>query len=83
MCQCFCYYRKIITERALEKDTLDAQAAELERQKRLAEIKKTMLKQQTRIKQEFEEQKPVIKPEKDSQLKSLLQCKYTWRDMKT
>ena len=76
-----CYpYRKIITEGNLEKDTLDAQAAELERQKRLADIKKSMLlKQQAEIK--LENEKKAAKPEKDSQLKSLLQGLFFINDL--
>ncbi|XP_053377474.1 helicase ARIP4-like [Mercenaria mercenaria] len=61
--------RKILSENKLEKETLDAQAAELERQRRLQELKKQQLASLLHVSQEKEPKK-----EKDSQLKSLLQA---------
>lgn len=62
----FC--RKILSENKLEKETLDAQAAELERQRRIQELKKQQLASLLHISPDKE-----TKKEKDSQLKSLLQ----------
>lgn len=58
--------RKILSENKLEQETLDAQNAELERQRRLQELKKQQLAALLAVENE-------PKKEKDSQLKSLLQ----------
>ena len=62
----FLFARKILSENKLEQETLDAQAAEFERQKRLQELKKQQLAALLATESE-------PKKEKDSQLKSLLQ----------
>lgn len=59
-------HRKILSENKLEQETLDAQNAELERQRRLQELKKQQLAALLATEKE-------PKKEKDSQLKSLLQ----------
>lgn len=77
----FPLFRKIITEKDLEKETLDAQKEELERQHRLMELKKQAMSSMAAA------SKPTmvssgtgtsvgtsIVKEQDSQLKSLLQC---------
>ncbi|XP_052780852.1 uncharacterized protein LOC128217627 [Mya arenaria] len=58
--------RKILTESNLDKETLDAQNAELDRQRRLQELKRQQLAALLQTERE-------PKKEKDSQLKSLLQ----------
>ena len=77
-------FRKIIGEQDLEKETLDAQKEELERQQRLMELKKQAMSSLAAS------SKPAMVSsgtgtststgssgikEQDSQLKSLLQCK--------
>lgn len=79
----FPLFRKIITEKDLEKETLDAQKEELERQHRLMELKKQAMSSMAAS------SKPTMVSsgtgtstsvgtsgvkEQDSQLKSLLQC---------
>ena len=64
-----CVVRKILSENKLEQETLDAQQAELERQRRLSDLKK----QQMGLLQMSMAAEKEAKKEKDSQLKSLLQ----------
>lgn len=54
----FCNFRELIDNTALESTTIEAQTEELERKKRLQELKKQLMEKEK---------------EKDSQLKSLLE----------
>ena len=80
------FHRKILGEKDLEQETLDAQKEELERQQRLMEQKKQALSSMAAA-----TSKPTMVSssagtstsvgtssvkEQDSQLKSLLQCKF-------
>ncbi|KAH3820380.1 helicase ARIP4-like isoform X2 [Dreissena polymorpha] len=65
--------RKILSENKLEQETLDAQNAELERQRRLQELKKQQLATLTSLEEKLASLEDKPKKEKDSQLKSLLQ----------